>query len=371
MAQQTISIFATSGVSITRDLDGKTPQNGNVITNALNGNAFSWERPSDLTIKISGPTTSITFEDADGVLTDDPFSGSSVIDQRLTQAVTLDGVTYTPNAETTRWKFPAPVNVENEYEVTLYDGAGTAYRMVGVSITTGYTTKVVGVMFDGAQPPAGTVLHYIQGVSTYAGSGQSLVIPTAAVCFLAGTLIETPTGPVAIEDLQAGMLVQTLGKGAQPIRWIGRSTVCGLGTLAPVRFAAGAIGNNRDLFLSPNHRVLLQSPLAELNYGESDVLVPAKALVNGTTVARVPQRRADYLHLMLDSHEMVFCEGIASESLFSGDIALGVLCAEALAEIQAIFPQLHTHPMRFGHLGLTMSQAQHLARLNNYGGVHL
>ena len=76
------------------------------------------------------------------ILTDDPFSGFSVVDQFLTQPVTID-------AETIRWKTPSPVNVENEYEVTLFDDAGTAYRMVGVSIAQGHSTKMVGVNSQG------------------------------------------------------------------------------------------------------------------------------------------------------------------------------------------------------------------------------
>jgi hypothetical protein len=164
MAERTIYVFSKSNVTITRDLGGGPPVQGDLIGNALNGNAFSWENPSNLSITFSGPLVGITFDDADGVLTDDPFSGSTVVDQRLTNAMTIIVVTYTPNKETTRWKNPAPVNVENEYEVTLFDGAGTAYRMVGVSITQGYVTTVVGVTFDGAPPPPGTTLRYIQGV---------------------------------------------------------------------------------------------------------------------------------------------------------------------------------------------------------------
>ncbi len=63
--------------------------------------------------------------------------------------MTIDGATYTPSGETVRWKAPPSVNVENEYEVTLYDDEGTAYRMVGVSITQGYATTVEGVTFEG------------------------------------------------------------------------------------------------------------------------------------------------------------------------------------------------------------------------------
>lgn len=366
MSERTIHIFARQDVTITRDLDGRSPS-GDVINNALNGNAFSWEKPSNLSLTFSGSKVAVTFDDADGLLTDDPFSGSNVIDQRLTRPVTINGVTYAPSPETVRWKPNPPVNVENEYEVTLFDGHGTAYRMVGVSITTGYSTTVVGVMFDGPEPPPGTTLHYIQGVSSYGGTGQSVTIPDAVPCFLTGTAIETPGGPRAVQDLAVGGQILTLDGGAQIIRWIGRSAVCGLGALAPVRIGADVLGNRRDLFLSPNHRILVRSSEAELCFGHSEVLIPAKSMVDGCSVRPVPMPRADYLHLMLDGHDLVFSEGIATESLFPGIVTSGILGAGALADMRASVPGAGDLPQRLCRPGLSMIEARYLVRRDREG----
>ncbi|ASM72237.1 MULTISPECIES: Hint domain-containing protein [Roseobacteraceae] len=359
MAERTIYIISTDNVSVVRD-HGNRPVDSDIIDHAKYGDAFSWQNPHDLNFTFSSTTTGITFDDADGVLGDDPYSGFSVVDQRLTQPVEIDGTTYTPNDETVRWGLQAPVSVENEYEVTLFDDAGNEYRMVGVSITQGYSTKVVGVTFDGAFPPSGTTLQYIQGVSTYNGTGQTLTIPTDPVCFLAGTLIETPDGPCAIEYLKVGMSVLTLKNDAQDIRWIGRNSVCGLGRLAPICIKAGAFDNHRDLYVSPNHRILLRSSMAELSFGQGEVLVPAKALVNDVTVVRVPMRRADYLHLMLDAHDLVFSEGIATETLFVGNVTLDILGADAMAELLEIFPDLRHISQNTSHMDLTMHEAQYL-----------
>ncbi|MCF3593150.1 Hint domain-containing protein [Rhodobacteraceae bacterium LMO-12] len=369
MAERTIYIFAKSDVTITRDLDGDPPRHGDVIGHALNGNAFGWENPSDLSLTFSGSMTAITFEDSDGILQDDPFSGSTVVDQFLTEPVTINGTTYTPSTETTRWQDPPPVNVENEYEVTLFDDEGTAYRMVGVSITQGYSTEVVGVMFDGPAPPPGTTLHYIQGVSSYGGTGQTVPIPDEVVCFLEGTLIETPSGPCPIEHLTAGDRVLTLNHGEQPIRWLGQSAVCGLGKLAPICIEAGVLDNRRDLYLSPNHRVLLRSSLAELSFGQREVLVPAKALVDGVTVKRVPMPRATYLHLLLDEHEMVFSEGIATESLFTGAVTKDILADQALAELNEIFPQFQQSRQITSHMGLTLTESRYLMQRQTSGDL--
>ncbi|WP_284326969.1 Hint domain-containing protein [Cypionkella aquatica] len=354
MTEQTIHIFAKSAVTITR-ANGAAPIQGDVIGNALNGDAFSWENPSNLTLTFGAPSTAITFDDANGVLSDDPYSGSNLIDQRLTQPLTINGTTYTPNTETVRWKFPAPVSVENEYEVTLYDSAGTAYRMVGVSITQGYVTTVVGVMFDGVTPPAGTTLTYRQGVSSYSGGGQTVTIPPAVTCFLAGTQIETPTGPRPIETLRIGDPLVT-PDGTAPIRWIGRSRVDGRGPLAPIRIAAKALANVRDLYVSPNHRILLRSVAADLYFGTPEVLVAAKFLVNGSTIQPAPMRHAHYFHLMLDTHQMVFSEGIASESLFTGANAMNTLDPAAQAELRAIFPQLDLSRQRLARRSLTRAE---------------
>ncbi len=361
MVERTIHILAKSDISVVRDLNGKSADN--TIGDALNGDAFAWENPSDLSLTFSGATTAISFDDADGLLKDDPFSGNRVIDQQLTEPVTINGTTYTPSTETIRWKDdPPPVNVEAEYKVTLYDDSGTAYQMVGVSITEGYSTSVVGVMFDGPAPPAGTTLHYIQGVSSYTGTGQSIVIPDDVPCFLAGTLIETPSGPRPIETLHVGAQVLTLDRGVQTIRWIGCSSVCGLGELAPVRIKAGALGNHRDLYLSPQHRVLLRSTLAELYFGQCDVLVPAISLVDGDRVRQSPMRRATYVHLALDTHSMIYSEGIATETLFPGAMALNALSPAARRELCAVFPDFEASSHQLCRLGLSMKEARYLTR---------
>ena len=54
--------------------------------------------------------------------------------------------------------------------------------------------------------------------------------------------------------------------------------------MAPVVFAAGAIGNDRELAVSPQHRMLVSGPMAEALYGESEVMVPAKSLINDSTI---------------------------------------------------------------------------------------
>ena len=65
--------------------------------------------------------------------------------------------------------------------------------------------------------------------------------------------------------------------------------------------------------------------MAELSFGQREVLGPVKTLLGGVTVLRMPMQRADYLHMMLDTHELVFSEGIATERFFTEAVTLEVL----------------------------------------------
>ena len=92
------------------------------------------------------------------------------------------------------------------------------------------------------------------------------LVPSALqdfVCFTRGTLIKTDQGERPIEELAAGDMVLTMDHGYQPIRWIGSSKRAATGDLAPILIRKGALGNDRDLRVSPQHRMLLQGWQAE------------------------------------------------------------------------------------------------------------
>jgi hypothetical protein len=65
----------------------------------------------------------------------------------------------------------------------------------------------------------------------------------------------------------------------------------------------------RPLFLSPDHAVFAET-----------VLIPAKYLINGSSVVQVPVDRVTYLHIELERHAVILAEGMPSESyLDTGD----------------------------------------------------
>lgn len=167
-----------------------------------------------------------------------------------------------------------------------------------------------------------------------------IVTINSVPCFVAGTRILTPKGEVAVENLAPGDLVMTQDDGPQPLRWTGRRAVPAMGNHAPIRIAQNAFGAHGALLLSPQHRVLIGDSLAELLFGETEVLVAAKDLVNDSSVRVQAGGMVDYVHLMFDRHQIVFAEGLATESFLPGPQTENCFPAPIVAELVSIFPDL-------------------------------
>lgn len=131
--------------------------------------------------------------------------------------------------------------------------------------------------------------------------------------FTAGTLILTPSGDCLVQDLIAGDMVETLDGGAQPIRFTRKRRVAVDAHDAPVRFREGVLGNAHDLLVAPDHRIRFAGWQSDLLFGEQEVLVPAQAFVNGTTVTRDALIEVTYHQLWLDTPQIVFAERVPTE----------------------------------------------------------
>src|SRR6056297_305824 len=183
------------------------------------------------------------------------------------------------------------------------------------------------------------VFSFTYGVESSTGASDTGFVTVDSVpCFVAGTRIRTPAGEVPVEDLQPGDRVITRDEGAQPVRWSGTRTVAATGDFAPIRIAADTFGTHDETWLSPLHRVLVRDPLAELLFGESEVLVAARDLVNDRTVRRVAGGAVTYVHLMFDRHQVIWSGGLATESFLPGPQTAHSFEAEIVAEICALFP---------------------------------
>lgn len=164
---------------------------------------------------------------------------------------------------------------------------------------------------------------------------------TSVACFVAGSLIDTPSGPVKIEQLEVGDEVLTSDNGPQVLRWIGSTTRLAKGRDAPIRFRKGALGNHEEIEVSPNHRVLVRDGFAELLFGSLEVFVKAKHLVNDATICRrVDDASVTYVHLLFDRHEIVTVNGLESESFHPGAVGMAGFDPETAEELHRFFPCL-------------------------------
>lgn len=174
-------------------------------------------------------------------------------------------------------------------------------------------------------------------------------VTITTLCFTSGTMISTPDGERKVETLRPGDLVVTRDHGPQMLRWLGMRTmkVADLAAkpkIRPVRIRAGALGHNapaRDLVVSPQHRILLQSKIVQRVFDEPQILTAAKNLLDlpGVEVAE-DLTQVTYIHLLFDRHELVMADGAWSESLYLGKQAKLNLTRAQKEEIEAIFPGL-------------------------------
>ncbi|MEM0946643.1 MAG: Hint domain-containing protein [Pseudomonadota bacterium] len=169
------------------------------------------------------------------------------------------------------------------------------------------------------------------------GTGFDLSVPPV-VCFVAGAHIDTPDGPRPVERLGIGDLVSTRDHGPQRILWVGARRVRAVGRFAPVEFATGAVGNDAPFRVSPQHRMLVTGWRAQLHFGEDEVLVAAKAMIDEEQIRQVSGGWVHYIHILLARHEIVEVEGCPAESLFLGAQSLAGLSQSARNEIRTLFP---------------------------------
>lgn len=193
-----------------------------------------------------------------------------------------------------------------------------------------------------------TVSFVITGTSGTSVDDDTVTI-NILLCVARGTLIRTPEGERAVETLEVGDRVWTQDNGSQAIRWIGRRHVSPqeLATrpnLRPVRLAASSMGPGRptrDLLVSPNHRVVMREPEAELMWGEAEVLLPAKALTRRAGITEeAPKEGVEYFHLLFDQHEIIETNGLPTESFHPGSYSISALDEEVREELYALFPEL-------------------------------
>ncbi|APG48899.1 Hint domain-containing protein [Phaeobacter porticola] len=171
-------------------------------------------------------------------------------------------------------------------------------------------------------------------------SDVGYVEATSIPCFVESSRLLTAQGLVPVEELRPGDLVMTRDNGLQPVRWIGSKRVAATGSFAPIRIKANALGTHDELWISPQHRVLLRDGVAEMMFGTHEVLVAAKDLINDHSIRRQPGGMVTYVHVMFDDHQLVISEGLPTESFLPGPQTSRLFDAGVQDELRMLFPEL-------------------------------
>ena len=196
--------------------------------------------------------------------------------------------------------------------------------------------------------------------------------PPLPLCLTGDAQVQTDCGTRAARDICAGSKVMTQDRGVQEVIWVGKRTIHfdaepEMEDHRPIIFETGSVDGinpTAPIRLSPQHRVLIRGWRAELYFAERSILVPARALVNNTTIrVDTESPSVDYVHLLFRKHEVIFADGLPVESLFLGEIAMGVAGDALQREIFDIFPELKpvAERMRMARPAARMREARILA----------
>ncbi len=287
------------------------------------------------------PTTELTFTSgASGNVTLDYNGGlddpdTQVIVNGVTMNFTVEFTGYMP--VTNKLDNVAGVNVQGEEVAVITTEDGQRYYF----LTSGNGTfTVMNAMPNGAIP--------VDGVVT--GGGPVLV------CFAEGTLIATPLGERRIEMLRAGEYVRLEDGRDMAIRWIGKRHVPAtelalFPKLRPVVIPAHCFGTDcphTDLRVSRQHRIVIEGWEVELNFGADRILVPAGHLLGGGITLDVACSEVTYFHILLETHEVLVSNGLATESFLPGGYAVAGLDSETREELYHLFPEIGGSPAMQG-----------------------
>ena len=256
-----------------------------------------------------------------------------------------------------------------EGDDTLILGAGNDKATGGLGNDTFYVTEGNDVVIGGEDPdgkdidvldltgagnftiqmtgPESGIVRFLDDEGNVTGQTVFKEIEKV-ICFTPGTAIATMQGERAVEELRVGDRVFTRDNGAQEILWIGRKKISlGAGTLPqrlqPILVRKGALGHGlpeRDMMVSPSHRLLISGGPAQLYFGESEVLVAAKHLLGMHGIERKATAEVEYIHFLCERHEIVLSNGAWTETFQPGDYSLSGLGQEQREEIFELFPEL-------------------------------
>lgn len=306
------------------------------------GAAWAWRGDA---LRVDGPQDVLRLAEADG--SEAMRRRAARMVQRLVGAA-LDRTPVTQLAVNPE---NVPALVDSGFVVT--DGA-KSYTVTVIEVGRGAQPLL---MFLDDIPPRNTELWVVHHTLNTAPARDVNEGTSGVICFTPGTLIDTQEGQRPVEELREGDFVQTKDNGAQEVQWIGSRRMTGarlfaMPRLRPVRIATGALGVERpdqELLVSPEHRMLVRGDIARDLFNTPEVLVAAKDLVNGSTVTVDLQlRQVTYVHLLLPRHEVIWANGVETESFHPAATALSTLSDDDRQRLLDHMPRLQFDAHTYG-----------------------
>lgn len=184
---------------------------------------------------------------------------------------------------------------------------GTGVYTTSTIVRSGATSRSIVTVVSG-----GT----FDTASNYWGTSSITMNSGSYTCFLAGTMIETINGLVAIEDIQIGDQIITYQNGQkqiQPVIWTGYNTAHVMPFISdnlagyPVRIVKNAIAEgipSKDLLLTSEHCILLDGQF-----------IPVRMLVNGTSISYDHSiKEYTFYHIETEEHSIISADNLLTES---------------------------------------------------------
>ncbi|MBN8929273.1 MAG: Hint domain-containing protein [Rhodospirillales bacterium] len=302
-------------------------------------------------IHMAGTNTTLTFPNsgqptysevlADGTLSivdggTTITSGGSTVITGGTTFVTATGVVFDTGAPTTVVHTGTAITLADLGGLTqggtfsLYQNGTTFLSFTigdesGLNQVTIGTTSAIATLAPGGYVNTG-LEPFFQGRVMY--DVRDGILGFDPACFAAGTRLATPDGDVPVEALSVGDLVLTVSGAARPIRWVGRRRVACRrhphpAAVQPIRISPEAFGlgrPHRPVLLSPDHALFLEG-----------VLIPVKYLVEGWAVTQLDVAEIEYVHVELESHDVVLAEGLPAETYLDTGDRIGFLNGGAVS----------------------------------------
>ncbi|MFY0682245.1 MAG: Hint domain-containing protein [Thalassovita sp.] len=303
------------------------------------GASWSWHGAE---VRVDGPSTLLRLDRADGD-----------VNLRRSAARMVRRLIGAAQQNTTDLNSIEVEDAIMDSNVVVTDGTAT-YTLTLIEVGDGAQPLL---MFLGAMPPKGRELWVVHHTLDAMQSNHMTEGSGGVICFTPGTRIETPDGPRLVQDLREGDRVQTKDNGAQDILWIGSRRMTGarlfaMPKLRPIRIRTGALGIQRpdeELLVSPNHRMLVRGEVSRALFNTPEVLVTARDLVDGNRVVVDSQlREVTYVHILLDNHQIVWANGVETESFHPSNAALSSLGDIDRMRLLARYPELEADSHSYG-----------------------